>query len=413
MNKYKIAAVFFIFIILGHTPLFSQQCHPYTISWNPVTDPNVEEICVYRSRGDFSNPILIATLEPGVTDYTDNSSLSTGVVYCYGLKSSNSSGVFSAFSSLVSGLTLNESSNEQMKSLCRIDSVSVQDDSTCTVYWSSADLTTGFVTCRESGGTETDSTEISGAATESHSAVLTGLQPNESYILKAVSYSEQENNVIVSAEYPFITEIEGEINFVLSSSEIEVDEGSGGQIILGLDSEPVSDISVTTRRVSGDSTLNVSSGGSIVFSSGNWESGEIIEISAAEDIDCSDGMATFVIQAEDGSGVPIRVFTVSVIDDDDSPVREPVSAPSVSLYPQPFNPDEGALQLTNLPEKGELNIYNLTGNRVWNTSWSGTDNAEWDGVNSSSTSVSSGRYFVVIKDLVNNNIEKKAILVVR
>ncbi|MFO7914176.1 MAG: T9SS type A sorting domain-containing protein [Candidatus Krumholzibacteriales bacterium] len=413
MKKITTGAALFILVILSYSPLFSQQCHPYTISWDPVTDPDVDEVCIYRSRNDFGNPVLIGTVSPGVTEYTDNSTLQTGILYCYGLKAGNSSGSYSAFSQAVAGLTIDESSSSSIQQLCRIDSISVIDDSSCTVYWSTSNPTTGFVICRESQGSVVDTTQLSVTASEVHSAILTGLQPNRSYVVKAVSYSQDETMIILSAEFPFITEIEGDINFVISATEIEVDEGGTGQLLLSLDSEPPIDIEVSVRRISGDSTLTVSSGSNIVFGSENWNSGEMIEIAAAEDIDTDDEMGTFVVEAQDGAGVPIRFFTARSLDNDESQQHDVMQSPAVCLYPQPFNPDEGQLHLTNLPERGELHIYNLTGHRVWNTSWSGTSNTEWDGLNSSNTGVSSGRYFVVIRDLANNNIEKKAILVVR
>ncbi|MBD3178226.1 MAG: hypothetical protein GF417_00755 [Candidatus Latescibacteria bacterium] len=413
MKKFTIAAVFFILIVLTHSPLFSQQCHRYTISWDPVTDPNVEEVCIYRSRDNFNNPVLIATVDPAVTEYVDNSTLQTGVLYCYALKSANSSGSYSAFSGIVTGVTLDESSSPSWQEMCRIDSVVVIDDTSCTIYWSTSSPATGFLVCRESQSFDGDTTEVSVTPSQQHSEVLTGLQPNRSYVVKAVSYSDDETTVVLSAEFPFITEIEGDINFVLSDSELELEEGGSAQLLLSLDSEPLSDVEVSVRKVSGDTTLSIYSGSQITFGSGNWESGEVIEVAADEDIDCDDGAATFVIEAEDGSGIPTVFFTAGVSDNDETPQHEVVQSPAVTVYPQPFNPDEGSLRLVNLPERGELHIYNLTGKRVWETSWSGTDNTEWDGMNTSNTGVSSGRYFMVVKDLANNSIEKKAILVVR
>lgn len=287
------------------------------------------------------------------------------------------------------------------------------NDSTYTVFWSTSEPRTGFVKYINSQSGEQYSTSISLSPSEQHSALLEGLKLNNSYVIKAVSYSRDESSVVISAEYPFITRIEGDINFVIDNNEISVDEGGAGQINLSLDVEPPYDIVVSVRRVSGNSTLSISSGSEFVFDSSNWSAGQVIEIAAEEDIDTDDSYATFVIEAKEGAGIPIEFFTANVVDNDDSGNQNIVKNFVALIYPQPFNPDEGSLKLTNLPERGEIYIYNLTGNKVWHTSWSGTNYQEWDGINESNTGVSSGRYFLVIKDLENNQINRKPLLIVR
>lgn len=413
MRKFVSVSILLLSFMAPPSVLFSEECHPYRISWQPVSAPDVTEICIYRSRDDFSNPVMIATVDPSVVEYTDNSTLRSGVVYYYALKSKNSSGSYSAFSAVVSGLTLNESSTPAQQQLCRIDSLSAVNDSTYTVFWSTTEPRTGFVRYINTQTGSQYSSSISLSLSEQHSALLEGLKPNNSYVIKAFSYSQDETSVVVSAEYPFITAIEGDINFVIDNDEITVEEGEVGQVTLSLDVEPPYDVNVSVRRVSGTSTIIISSGSELVFGSGNWNSGEIVEITAVEDIDSDDGYATFVIEAGEGAGIPIRFFTVSAVDNDSPGSGNIVQSSSVLIYPQPFNPAEGSLKLTNLPERGEIYIYNLTGNEVWNTSWSGNDYLEWDGLNSSSTVVTSGRYFLVVRDLENNQIEKKSILIVR
>ena len=83
------------------------------------------------------------------------------------------------------------------------------------------------------------------------------------------------------------------------------------------------------------------------------------------------------------------------------------------VFPVPFNPDEGQLHFANMPEAGTFTIYDLSGRRVYKRSWSGTTGLLWDGRNEWDTIVSSGRYYIVIKDADGEVIDKRAILVVR
>jgi len=413
MKKLITQVILVLIIIFCRSETFAQECHPYKISWDPVTNPNVEQVCIYRSRNNFENPIMIGSVSSSFTEYTDDSPLNTGVLYCYALRSKSSDGNYSGYSSVVTGLTLNESSSGELKNLCKIDSVTALDDSTYAVHWSTKNPSIGFILFKKWQSSIVDSTDVSGSFSCNHYAVLENFQPNTGYNLKAVSYFQYERGVVVSVELPFVTESEeGDVNFVLDQYEITVDEGDSGQILLWLDSEPAVDVLVNIRRVSGDSTLSVSSASEVTFGIDNWDTGQIVIISAAEDIDLEDGYASFVLEDEE-SNIPIEMFVVNVIDNDESSSPDGVSASQVYLYPQPFNPDKGNLKINNLPENGEITIYNLTGSKVWNTNWSGANDLEWEGLNNSNTGVSSGRYFVVIKDLTSNIISKKAILVVR
>ncbi len=83
------------------------------------------------------------------------------------------------------------------------------------------------------------------------------------------------------------------------------------------------------------------------------------------------------------------------------------------IYPVPFNPDEGELYFSNIPESGIVTIYDMRGRRVYRAKWSGQTTITWDGRNDLSTIVSSGRYYIVIKGPDGDILDKRAIVVVR
>ncbi len=97
----------------------------------------------------------------------------------------------------------------------------------------------------------------------------------------AVTVTESEND--------FLPQIE------LSTNALAVAEGSTASFDVRLDRAPAAAKTVTVSRISGDSDLTVSAGGSPVFDSGNWDQWQTVTLAAAEDGDTADGSA--VIQA--------------------------------------------------------------------------------------------------------------------
>ena len=103
-------------------------------------------------------------------------------------------------------------------------------------------------------------------------------------------------------------------------------------------------------------------------------------------------------------------------DDNDRGGTQPgpaTTASTVLIYPVPFRPGQGDLHLEQLPADGSVDIYDLRGRRVWKGSASGQTALAWNGDNESATTVSSGRYFVVVRDGGGGVVEKRAILIVR
>jgi len=92
--------------------------------------------------------------------------------------------------------------------------------------------------------------------------------------------------------------------------------------------------------------------------------------------------------------------------------EEEISLPKLKVYPVPFRPDESILTFENLPNAGNLIIYDIRGRKVWQGNWQGTNVFHWDGRNNRGI-VGSGRYFIVITDDSGKVVDKRAIIVLR
>ncbi len=99
-------------------------------------------------------------------------------------------------------------------------------------------------------------------------------------------------------------------DFVVDASWTSVEEGSTTSIQVKLAAEPVSDVTVTANWLSGDSDLAVSSGSTLVFTSSNWDTYQAIEVSAGQDADDLNGLATLQIAASGLLSMPVRVQEV-------------------------------------------------------------------------------------------------------
>jgi hypothetical protein len=520
MRSLKIINIVCLILVMGSSLALSQGA-TYTISWNPVSDPNVVEVLVYRSLtetiADFS---LIGSVSPAQTSYDDNG-LDSGVQYYYRLRCRGAAGDTSAYSEQVSGLTLSGECSEALKDRCRIASIDVIDQSSCSIGWSTAAPTTGRLRYWLMGQPRQLSGETVSPTTD-HLTVLGGLEQDQIYFVHAVAH-DQSGNMTISCDSTFSTSSQpGELNFVVENDRITVPEGGTEDVRIMLSGEPSEAVSVTVSRAIGDTDITVQSGGSLSFDSSNWNQYQSVTIAGAEDVDVAAGEATLFVHAtagpaiadkvvfvteedndvlafeadsssitvsEGGTGVfgvrisaqpsetvevsvsctsgdtdisiesgaalsftslnwnEFQTVTVAAAEDDDSSDGEAVicihatAGPAIgdleitafeydnepgggdppnvvasgliSVYPIPFQPDLGVLNINNLPESGDLEVYDLLGRRVWDASWSGRTEVTWDGSNNNSTDVSSGRYFLVVKAGGGDVIDKRVILVIR
>lgn len=90
-------------------------------------------------------------------------------------------------------------------------------------------------------------------------------------------------------------------NFVTSADTVSVPEGGQGTFRVKLSESPAADVTASVTRVSGDTDITVSSGGSLTFTTANWDTFQTVTLSAAGDSDAENGEAIFRISA---SGIP-------------------------------------------------------------------------------------------------------------
>jgi hypothetical protein len=226
-------------------------------------------------------------------------------------------------------------------------------------------------------------------------------------LVRAVSGPAVPDATVVAREAD-----DDQLFFVLDSDTVVVGEGGTAQFRVRLGNRPAASVSVSVSRAGGDTDLVVQAGAALTFTVSNWSSYQAVTLAALDDDDSRDGVATIRVRATAGAVVGDAALVAREDDDDAGDYNTAWTAEALRIYPMPYRPDRGELKLENLPPDGSLAIYDLTGRKVIDVSWSGTD-AAWNGFNAAGSSVASGRYYLTIKDASNGVVEKRAILVVR
>jgi hypothetical protein len=203
-----------------------------------------------------------------------------------------------------------------------------------------------------------------------------------------------------------------QLSFVLDSDTVVVGEGSAAQFRVRLGNQPPASVSVSVSRASGDTDILVRSGAALTFTVSNWSTYQAVVLEALQDDDSRDGVATIRVRATAGAAIPDASLVAREDDDDAGTYNTVWTAEALRIYPMPYRPDRGELKLENLPPDGSFAIYDLTGRKVMDVSWSGTD-ATWNGLNAAGSGVASGRYYLLIKNAASGVVDKRAILVVR
>lgn len=121
-------------------------------------------------------------------------------------------------------------------------------------------------------------------------ASSTGLAP-ESIVVKATDSNNQA--------------------LVLSTAAVNINEGSNGNFTVALARAPSSNVTVTTARTAGDTNVTVTRGASLTFTPGNYATPQTVTVSAANDADGNDDVASLTVSA---SGISPRAVSVNVKD---------------------------------------------------------------------------------------------------
>jgi MYXO-CTERM domain-containing protein len=105
---------------------------------------------------------------------------------------------------------------------------------------------------------------------------------------------------------------ENTLTLSASPGDLRVEEGKTGTFTVALSERPYLDVVVTVARASGDADLSVPTG-PLTFTSANWSTPQTVTVSAADDADAVNDVATFSVTAP---GLVARMVTVTAADND-------------------------------------------------------------------------------------------------
>ncbi|MBT8037726.1 MAG: family 16 glycosylhydrolase [Verrucomicrobiae bacterium] len=106
----------------------------------------------------------------------------------------------------------------------------------------------------------------------------------------------------------------------VQSSPIAVAEGGSSTFSVRLSRLPAADVTVNVSRTSGDSDLSITSATALTFTTTNATDWQHVTISAADDVDHLDGVATFSFDDPSSTYNSLSVDAAEVDDDNDSPL---------------------------------------------------------------------------------------------
>lgn len=98
-----------------------------------------------------------------------------------------------------------------------------------------------------------------------------------------------------------------------SVTTLAVNEGGSSQFAVTLSGAPLTNLTVSVTRSTGDTDVNVTTGASLVFTSGNFATPQMVTVTAAEDADFTADSAVISLQAP---GFVTQNIEVSVTDND-------------------------------------------------------------------------------------------------
>jgi hypothetical protein len=150
---------------------------------------------------------------------------------------------------------------------------------------------------------------LSFAAAENAAEDLDTADGNGSLALNSGNYA-QETSITV-------TEIDNDTDFILSRLRTAIPEGGNTSLTVRLRQAPVANLTVSCSRPSNaDADINVVTGSSLVFSTGNWNVPQTVILSAAQDTNAYGDSAPINFSA---SGLSNRTITAYEVDDEAFP----------------------------------------------------------------------------------------------
>jgi hypothetical protein len=105
--------------------------------------------------------------------------------------------------------------------------------------------------------------------------------------------------------------VSGKPDIMVSRSTVSINEGTSENITVWLSESPVSGVSVSVSRQSGDSDISVTAGASLLFTTSNWNVPQTVTLSAAVDADLLNGSAIFQLS---GPGLVSNTIAASEVE---------------------------------------------------------------------------------------------------
>jgi len=217
-----------------------------------------------------------------------------------------------------------ESENDTLDFEINIDTVNVPENSTADflVRLMADPLGTVNVTvARNSGDTDISVTGGNFLTFDStnyftyQSVTLTALEDGDAFNGSAI-IQISDNGGIITSKNVTATEIDNDgLSFDVSPTSLSVAEGSTNTFDVRLTADPLGTVNVSVGNVGGDPDITVTSGATLVFNSGTWNSYQTVTLTAAEDVDAASNAST--IRVSDNAAVITFVdVTATEIDND-------------------------------------------------------------------------------------------------
>lgn len=224
-------------------------------------------------------------------------------------------------------------------------------------------------------------------------AVLTGIQPGSHSIkLTKQGYLDYQVNVTVEAGketllFAPLTPAPTP-TFLTTSDTVTVPEGRQSTFQVKLSEGPVSNVTATVRRISGDTDITISSGENLTFTSDTWDTYQTVTLNAAEDSDDENGEAIFRISA---AGIP---------DKDILAVEQDRGGPGY-LTVTPADDFSSAGPLGG-PFSPTSNTYILENTGTGSINWTASKTADWITLSNTSGNLEIGTSTTVTVSINNN-----------
>jgi len=184
--------------------VYAQESPRFSVSWDRISDPTVSMVLIYRSLPDNEYTFeLIDSVSSTQTLYVDGG-VNCNRWYYYKLRARSYTGSLGPFSDVVGGIILDSECEDELRSLCQIVATTKIDSVTFRFEWSTSTPTIGKLRYWKEGDPGFEETEEGVTISYTHTAMLSGLEYNTVYNVRAVGHDEK-GNLLMSPPISIVT----------------------------------------------------------------------------------------------------------------------------------------------------------------------------------------------------------------